>query len=379
MNAFRRITFSISPYFWLLAALIGFVNTGDFAATLLWMAIIVVSVLVHEFGHAVTALAFGQQARIQLVAFGGVTTRTGPKLRLWQEFLIVLDGPLFGLALCLGSWALLEYGPNVPKLLEYVLGITAVVNFFWSVFNLIPVVPMDGGKLLSLLLEGVMGARGIKISLWISMVLAMILGIYFMLLRAVLVSAVFFILAFESYRSWRESRVMTDKDRDPSLQDLLRQAQEDLTMSRREEAAEKLEKIRTVTVKGLLYRQATMLLAALRAEEGRSSEAYQLLMPLQGYLEGHTLDLLQHVAYNVGDWPTVVDIGNRLFQGQPELETAFLNALACGMLGKARAAVGWLETVRRTTGKGLEEIVQRPEFDPVRNDPLFQQLLMKLR
>jgi len=93
----KKIPVTISPFFWLLAAFIGFMGTGNIQGTLIWMVVIIASVLVHEFGHALTALFFGQKVRVQLVAFGGMTERQGPKLKLWQEFLITLNGPLAGL------------------------------------------------------------------------------------------------------------------------------------------------------------------------------------------------------------------------------------------------------------------------------------------
>ena len=56
--------------------------------TLIWVGIIFFSVVIHEFGHALTAVFFKQTARIQLIAFGGVTMFEGPKLKFWQQFII---------------------------------------------------------------------------------------------------------------------------------------------------------------------------------------------------------------------------------------------------------------------------------------------------
>src|SRR4051812_20886609 len=98
------IPISIYPFFWLLAVGIGWINTFNILGTSIWIGIIFVSVLVHEYGHALTAIFFGQKAQIDLVAMGGITQRHGSKLKLWQDFIIVLNGPLAGL--CLGLLAL---------------------------------------------------------------------------------------------------------------------------------------------------------------------------------------------------------------------------------------------------------------------------------
>src|SRR3546814_18959362 len=64
-------------------------SSGTVGGTLVWTVIVFLSVLIHEYGHALTAVAFGQRARIELVALGGVTQRSGTKLNLWKEFIIV--------------------------------------------------------------------------------------------------------------------------------------------------------------------------------------------------------------------------------------------------------------------------------------------------
>jgi stage IV sporulation protein FB len=52
-----KIPIAISPAFWIFAALIGYLNSQSFIGTIIWIGIIFVSVLVHEFGHALTAAA----------------------------------------------------------------------------------------------------------------------------------------------------------------------------------------------------------------------------------------------------------------------------------------------------------------------------------
>ncbi len=103
-----RIPITIYPTFWLFAALIGYLNSGSLIGTLIWIGIIFVSVLFHEFGHALTALLFGQHPRIELVALGGLTYHDGQKLPFWKQFFIVLDGPIFGFLLAIGASILLH-------------------------------------------------------------------------------------------------------------------------------------------------------------------------------------------------------------------------------------------------------------------------------
>src|SRR5947209_5378336 len=94
-----RIPVAVHPTFWLFAALVGYANSMSVLGTMVWVAIIFISILFHEFGHALTALLFGKSPRIELVAFGGVTYHEGEKLPFWKQFFIVFNGPFFGFLL----------------------------------------------------------------------------------------------------------------------------------------------------------------------------------------------------------------------------------------------------------------------------------------
>src|SRR5690625_4019364 len=94
-----KIPVSIHPLFWLIAFFIGWMWTMTLTGALICVFVILFSVLFHEFGHALTAILFGQKTRIELAAFGGFTYREGRKLKLWEEFFVVLYGPIAGFLL----------------------------------------------------------------------------------------------------------------------------------------------------------------------------------------------------------------------------------------------------------------------------------------
>src|SRR5271155_1717567 len=104
------IPIRIHPIFWLMGLLLGWLISQSLIGMFIWLGIIFISVLVHEFGHALAALAFGQSSHIDLIAFGGLTTRQGGKLKLWQEFVVVASGPLAGLCLCFAAYWLKDVG-----------------------------------------------------------------------------------------------------------------------------------------------------------------------------------------------------------------------------------------------------------------------------
>lgn len=386
-NIFKKIPVHIDPFFWLMAIFIGFLSSdADMASynekilgTLLWVGIIVFSVLFHEYGHALTAITFGQSAKINLMGIGGITQRDGKKLKLWQEFLIVLNGPLCSIILAFGALfaaKALSY-QHSQGLLFYVLQVTANVNFFWTIINILPVQPLDGGRLLSIVLEAVFGIRGVKAALFLSIILASLIGVFFIFIQFLLASAIFFMLAFESYRLWRASLSITKDDEHVSIQLLLEQAKVCLRNGHIDEATSLLEEIRNATQRGVLYFTATQYLAHILYQKGHFKEAVELLKPLSRELDYDGLQLLQQSAYHSEEWTTAVEIGKRMYQMTPSYETALYNALSYSLLRDVRPAVGWLECAIRDGMPNVRAILSKSEFDAIRYTDSFQSLVQK--
>lgn len=123
-----------SPAIWLLAGL----------TSLLFFA----SVLAHELGHSVVAIATGVPVRsITLFLFGGVAQITREPRQALDEFLIALAGPAVSFVLSLGFGFLWLAGHLLGlRSLEVVGRWLALTNFGLVVFNLIPGFPLDGGR-----------------------------------------------------------------------------------------------------------------------------------------------------------------------------------------------------------------------------------------
>ncbi len=366
-----KIPISIHPLFWLIAFFIGWMWTMTLTGALLCVAIILISVLFHEFGHALTALLFGQKTRIELAAFGGFTYREGRKLKLWEEFLVVLNGPVAGFFLFLVAYTVYKHVPIETPALLFAVKFTFVANLFWTVINLVPVLPLDGGHLLSIILEGIFGFKGVKMAIITGLVIAVAISVFFFALGMFLIGALFLILTFESFRSLRYYKIFTEQDRDSSLQDLMKEADADYRAGNTEQAMTKLEEVRKKTGQGILYTVATQEMAEIYRDQEKFEEAYALLTPLRKTLSGDHLATFHFLAYMNGDYQVVAEVGNKCFQDNPSADTALINALAYGALSRAEPAIGWLECSVREGLTSIKEATARQEFDSIRNDPQF--------
>lgn len=134
------------------------------------------SVLLHELGHSVVAQRFGIPiARIDLHLLGGTAMMTRSPATPRQEILVAAAGPAVSLALAAGFAALaLALGGQIGLTLggpADLMAYAAIVNLGIGLFNLLPALPMDGGRIFRAALVGRLGdLRGTRIAAMVSRV-----------------------------------------------------------------------------------------------------------------------------------------------------------------------------------------------------------------
>lgn len=149
-------------FFWVLFS--GAVITGQFAQLLTLFFI----VFMHELGHVAAAMYYGWSiTRLTILPFGGVVELDPPgRENAREEFWITISGPLMN-GLMLSITALL----HIAGLLTWEQArFFAIGNASIALFNLLPLYPLDGGRLLQLMLSLHLPFRkAIKSSLYISL------------------------------------------------------------------------------------------------------------------------------------------------------------------------------------------------------------------
>jgi len=164
--------------FWLLALIIGVRPNRPAVEAVVWLLVIFVSILIHELGHAFVARRYGQQPSIVLHMLGGVTSwRSNDQLGRGRRILVTLAGPGAGFVLGFVAYSVLLGathflgGPQEPQPVWLdAVALLAFANVFWSVINLLPVLPFDGGQVLATAL----GPERRKLSATLSMVFGLV-------------------------------------------------------------------------------------------------------------------------------------------------------------------------------------------------------------
>lgn len=157
VRLFKIAGISVSANVWFLVLLLFFgMSAGSLQGSLIAMASVFASLLVHEFGHGLVAKRYGLRPRISLHGWGGLCHHA-PAPTATQDILITLAGPGAGL-LAAGLLSLLsvEADGSLGSVWVHTL---IWINVFWSLANLIPLWPLDGGQVLQVALRTRMGAR----------------------------------------------------------------------------------------------------------------------------------------------------------------------------------------------------------------------------
>ena len=147
----------VSPYWFIIAGVFCVIYANDLSAALsgniryvvaaAFAVLLYLSVLVHELSHSVVARGFGLPVRrILLHPLGGISEIEREAPTPGREFAVAGAGPALSLALGAVGWGLAQLVPD---------GVTGALirqlmfaNIIVGVFNLLPGLPLDGGRML---------------------------------------------------------------------------------------------------------------------------------------------------------------------------------------------------------------------------------------
>lgn len=161
--------------FWIVAALLGWneLENNGIGFLLLWVVCVLVSILLHEFGHVWAGKLFGSDGEILLYSFGGLAIGASDVRARWQRIIVFLAGPAIQLALYGLMRLYLLYGPldwlRESRVAAATFLMMLEINLFWPLLNLLPIWPLDGGKVTSEVAQGIRPRHGMRYALIISM------------------------------------------------------------------------------------------------------------------------------------------------------------------------------------------------------------------
>lgn len=202
-----NIPVRVLPWFWITLALIGGALGADSKQALfnilLFLIAGFISILIHELGHALTAKHFGKRVEIVLQAFGGYAAYSGgAPLSRPRTFMITAAGPAVQILLGIIVLVFLKQFDGLSPQAKYFLTILYGISFVWAILNLLPVLPLDGGRLM----ETILGPQHIRLTLQISIAVAVGIALLALIYTGSILLPLFMgMMAYESYKALKQT------------------------------------------------------------------------------------------------------------------------------------------------------------------------------
>jgi Zn-dependent protease len=290
----------IASSFWIIAILFGTQGVGRQVSSekaifeaLTWTAVVFVSILLHELGHATAARAFGAEPSITLHALGGLTQFEPRGMSRPQRWIVSFAGPAAGLTFGTAVYLATRWFP-VDARAASVVDTILFVNIGWSVINLLPVLPFDGGQMLSAFL-------GPRRELWTA-IISGVVGTAVAILGYVLLNNLWIAFLFGSaaVTAIRQIRFLwrSRADRDAGLEEELARVRVAIVHAQVEDVMKRATRIvaeaRTSSLKnaGLLAQAWVHAFGGRRAEARETIERLERDAPADPYLIAAVEDAL---------------------------------------------------------------------------------------
>jgi Zn-dependent protease len=438
------IPVKVQPLFLLVVGFLGYSRNLPFEFLVEWIIVVFISILAHEFGHALTVRAFGMSPQILIYGFGGMTSWTDEKgVSPPKHIAISLAGPFAGF-LFGGIVFLLQL--RLPVLFAGRLGEQTYidllfVNLGWGIFNLLPVLPLDGGNVAYSIEHWVTKKPSGVITRVISLLVAGGVGLWALSVGWLWVVILMALFALNNGRALFQ---LLQYDRDESVSPLLDQARdavknddgatavqlakEALSSARSKEVKEEAQGI---LLQGLilggdieqakkeadrlqaLYGQKALWRAFAGVEQdqlpraipvieysypaapspelnytfasaliiaGRLQEASALIARQQNpKYAAASYVALQTAAFNSGEFDLSSEAGRQALERKKDPAIAYNIACAEARAGRADEALVWIERAVEMGYRAVEAMVSDSDLETLRSRPEFEAICERLR
>jgi tetratricopeptide (TPR) repeat protein len=397
--ALAGIPVRVRAAFLVTAALLALMGGEESPAKIaLWAAIVLLSVLWHELGHALAAIGFGFKPEIELAGMGGLThTGATAAIAWWKDIIISLAGPLAGLLLGGAVWTLARVSPPESDAARFALDAALWANVGWSLINLLPVLPYDGGAALRAGLVARFSRRGDTAAHIVTLVVGIAAcGVALsvrMIWAAYLAGA-----ASGSALGW------LGKQRSERRIDAAWAA---LHAGQRAAAGEQIAAIMRGGAEPAIQARAAELAGWIAVHGGDTAAAREALkaipLPLQpSDLIAATIDTLdgkdtqaalraidpalllgqwshlEAALFHTGRYEAALAIATRAFEAHGNATSAYNAACCLSRLGRADTALPWLERAVDAGYRDLPHLQADEDLAPVRALPGFAPIAQRL-
>lgn len=207
------IPIRVTPWFWLVGVLMAYplLEMRRFDLLLVWLGCLFFSILVHEMGHALAGRMFGWPSDVFLYHFGGVARfyhREG--YTAGRQVVVSFAGPWAGF-LVYGAVLVFKFFAARNEIVtnqhvDFALLQLEWICLYWGLVNLLPVLPLDGGRISEALFDHYRPRDGLLWCLRIGAIVGALAAAYFLYSGLRFAGILFALLAIENFQQMEQSR-----------------------------------------------------------------------------------------------------------------------------------------------------------------------------
>ena len=340
---FLNIPVQIHPTFWIFLLLFTNIYRNPSIESVILGVILILSLLVHEYGHALTALYFGARPTITLEAFGGNAHYNSFGITPKREFLITLNGPLLQSFLILFSYLFLKSGVFTDYFyIQYFLHVTMRLNILLCLLNLIPLAPLDGGHLLRYVLTRKFGARGTRLSILIGLACMIPLAPYLYSQGFFFFGTLLLIFGFQNFQTLRQLKMVSGSNTPFSNYLKGVEAIKNNDLENGKTILRKLLKSKDNQIK----HSAIESLAKVYMQENEPQKSYELLLKADPQFLKEGKCLLCKLAFDQKNYQPITQYAWDIYKIEPTYDIALMNSQAFAYLNEPDLAQAWQETAQ---------------------------------
>lgn len=213
----------VNPFFWLIGAVMGWsvVTAPGMGPPYLinWMLCLFVSILIHELGHAIFAKTFGWPPQIFLYHMGGLAVyqpysgnTTGKSITIsfagpaagfvFFGVVLVVEWFIFGKQFNLQT----HFSKIIAKHISFAIYQLKFINLWWGLVNLLPVLPLDGGRICESLCDKFIRYRGREVAAKIGLAVSGIVAAYCFMVGQRYIGFLFAYLCYMNFNNLQRSQ-----------------------------------------------------------------------------------------------------------------------------------------------------------------------------
>ena len=368
----QRSVILLKSSFFVLALLVALFLHASFFESLLVVAVLFCTFLVHELGHIIVSFGFSHPTQTVISGTGGRTEVLGFQLSTWKKILVYLGGIVASYIAAVCTGILLNRYGDMGEVLQACLYFFYTATIGYLLINLIPLYPFDCGEMIVDLAATKFGRKGERCAACFCGFFAALSAVYVVINGGYLALIICLYSINQCYGVYTHTRFSKKQFSEEKM--FLHHLCKQWDLGDHEKILQALSELESTTSDPDIQEDARAAKAGFYMKENKPNEAFTILSENPEGLSLSGLEYLQLAAYKTSHWYEALEAGKRAFTQEKTAAIASLCALCAARLLREKEAVEWIISAQNLGLESMEDFLKATDFEGIQDTPIFQDL-----